>query len=137
MGKLGTILSQKCPRCEEGELFVNKSILPFSKKPFEMYKYCPNCGLKYEKEVGFFYGAMFVSYALNIAIFVTMLVGYLLFFKESYGWGYLAIAYLLVTLLCIGLIFRFSRAIWLAIFNPVDHAHKDFDNLEKIRLEGN
>ena len=39
-----------------------------------MHVNCSSCGLKYEIEPGFFYGSMYVSYALNVAWFVTLWV---------------------------------------------------------------
>ncbi len=115
MGKIDTALKLKCPRCDKGSLYEHNSLLPFSKKTFEMKKNCPNCGLKYEREVGFFYGAMFVSYALNVAAFTVCILTYLLFFQEKYSWYYFGAAYLLVTFLLVGVFFRLSRSLWLAL----------------------
>jgi len=39
-----------------------------------MYETCNHCGLKYTKEIGFWYGAMYVSYAVSVAIFVALWV---------------------------------------------------------------
>jgi hypothetical protein len=33
-----------------------------------MFVYCPECGLKYEREQGYFLGAMYISYGLALAI---------------------------------------------------------------------
>lgn len=137
MGKLSSALQEKCPRCGEGDLYANKSYLPFSKKPFQMKKFCPSCGLKYEKELGYFYGSMFVSYALNIALFVACLLVYLFAFKESYGWSYFAGAYILLTLLLTGVIFRFSRSLWITMLTKYEPDAKDFKNLETLQFEPN
>lgn len=130
MGKLSFIIKEKCPRCGEGDLFQHKQYLPISKKAFEMHKYCPNCGVKYEKEPGFFYGAMFVSYALNIALFVACLIVYLLFFQK-YGWLALGIAYLVLAILSTAVLFRYSRAIWVNAYFKYDPTKKDKMNIEK------
>jgi hypothetical protein len=37
-----------------------------------MHEHCPSCNLRYEVEPGFFYGAMYISYAFTVGI---MLVG--------------------------------------------------------------
>jgi uncharacterized protein (DUF983 family) len=137
MGKLSSALQEKCPRCGKGDLFVNKSYLPFSKKPFQMMKFCPSCGLKYEKELGYFYGSMFVSYALNIALFVTSLVVYIFLFKENYGWSYFAGGYILLTLLLTGVIFRFSRSLWITVLTKYEPETKDLKNLETLQFEPN
>ncbi|WP_317040306.1 DUF983 domain-containing protein [Pedobacter insulae] len=39
-----------------------------------MNEYCPHCGLKFEREPGYFYVAMFVSYAMNVAEMITISV---------------------------------------------------------------
>lgn len=135
MGKLASTLQEKCPRCGEGDLFENKSYLPISSKPFQMKKYCPNCGLKYEKELGYFYGAMYVSYALNIALFVVCILTYLFLFKDKYSWAYFAVGYLAVTFLLTGVIFRIARSIWLAALTKREPEVKDIKNLETLRAE--
>jgi hypothetical protein len=43
---------------------------------------CDQCGLHYELEPGFFYGSMYVSYAFNIAWFVTVWVATSVLFPE-------------------------------------------------------
>lgn len=68
--------------------------------------------MKYERETGFFFGAMYVSYALNIALFVTAVVGYFLFFSES-DWRIYIGTYVAITLLLTPVLFRLSRSIWL------------------------
>src|SRR2546426_12774383 len=61
------IVRQLCPRCRNGEIF-RKSVylLP------GMHERCPECGLKFEREPGYFLGAMYIGYGLtlvSIAIF--------------------------------------------------------------------
>lgn len=137
MGKLSPALKEKCPRCAQGDLFVYNHRLPFSKKPFQMKKYCPECGLKYEKEPGYFYGSMFVSYALNVALFVICLLVYLYIFKEHYGWEYFAGAYLAATFLLTGVIFRWSRSLWLAALTKYEPETKDVRNLQLMETGPN
>ena len=43
---------------------------------FEMHADCSVCGLDYEPEPNFYYGAMYVSYAYTVALFVAV---YLIF----------------------------------------------------------
>ncbi len=137
MGKISPALKEKCPRCAQGDLYVYHQRLPFSKKPFQMKKYCPECGLKYEKELGYFYGSMFVSYALNVALFVVCLLVYLYVFKSHYGWEYFAVGYLLITFLLTGVIFRWSRSLWLAALTKYEPGVRDEKNLELIKTEPN
>lgn len=63
--KLYSILHLKCPFCHEGEFFVGH---PYDlRHAGDLHKTCPVCHRKYEKEPGFYWGGMFVSYALSIA----------------------------------------------------------------------
>lgn len=77
-----------------------------------MHESCSNCEMKYERETGFFFGAMYVSYALNIALFVTAVVGYFLFFSAA-DWRYYIGTYVALTLFLTPVLFRLSRSIWL------------------------
>jgi hypothetical protein len=37
-----------------------------------MYERCPVCGLKFEREAGYFLGAMYISYALGIGTIAAL-----------------------------------------------------------------
>lgn len=37
-----------------------------------MFPYCPACGLKYEREQGYFLGAMYISYGLALIVIVAI-----------------------------------------------------------------
>ena len=56
-----------------------------------MYERCPECGLKFEREQGYFLGAMYIGYGLGIAaIAVPALVGWEVFhfsIMKSAVWG--------------------------------------------------
>ncbi|WP_304231925.1 DUF983 domain-containing protein [Jiulongibacter sediminis] len=112
MGQLKSALALKCPRCNEGELFESKN--PYQPgKMMTMHTHCSNCGLRYEKEQGFFYGAMYVSYMLNIALFVTATVGWYLFIEDLIDWRIYIGIYVLLTVLLVPIIFRYSRSLWM------------------------
>ncbi len=70
--KLYSVLKFKCPRCQEGE-FLEAN--PYNlKKAGDLKEVCSHCGLKYSKEPGFYYGAMYVAYAYGTALFVSIWV---------------------------------------------------------------
>jgi uncharacterized protein (DUF983 family) len=70
--KLFSILKFKCPTCHEGNFFLSH---PYNlKKIGDLHTQCSKCGLKFSKEPGFYFGAMYVSYGLGIAIFVAVFV---------------------------------------------------------------
>jgi hypothetical protein len=75
---------------------------------------CPHCNASFEPEPGFYFGAMFVSYAINVALFVgTWLVAYLLFNPED--WVYIIIIGV-VGLVFTPFTYRYSRILWLHWF---------------------
>ena len=57
------ILHQFCPRCRTGRIFGTSIFRIFPR----MHERCPACGLKFEREQGYFLGAMYFSYAIGIA----------------------------------------------------------------------
>ncbi|HEX6503777.1 MAG TPA: DUF983 domain-containing protein [Terriglobales bacterium] len=69
---LGGIVRQLCPRCRKGKIFQHSILSGFPK----MDACCKVCGLKFEREEGYFLGAMYISYGLalvTIALLTTIL----------------------------------------------------------------
>ncbi|MBI1305440.1 MAG: DUF983 domain-containing protein [Bacteroidetes bacterium] len=64
-------LKGKCPQCRTGNLFVGSL---FSKKFRAVHTNCPHCHVKFESEPGFFWGAMYFSYALVVATVIIVSV---------------------------------------------------------------
>jgi uncharacterized protein (DUF983 family) len=60
---IGGIVRQLCPRCRSGKIF-RKSLFFFP----GMFERCRTCGLKFEREPGYFLGAMYIGYALALAM---------------------------------------------------------------------
>lgn len=115
---LYSILNAKCPRCHEGTIYINKN--PYTVKGFGKAKEtCAYCGLKYEKEPGFFYGAMYVSYALTVAISVAIGVAIYVLTTNTPYWVYI-LSIFLGLLILMPINFRLSRTIWLNIFQRYD-----------------
>src|SRR3989442_12598727 len=69
---ISAILHQKCPRCHSGAIFRSSIFRGFVK----MNERCPVCDLKFEREEGYFLGAMYISYGLAL-IFIIGLAGLL------------------------------------------------------------
>jgi uncharacterized protein (DUF983 family) len=77
-----------------------------------MNSHCLHCGVRFEKEPGFFFGAMFVSYAINVAILIITFCLLYFVFNDPALWVYIVTVPTLVVLL-LPLIFRFSRTLYL------------------------
>ena len=83
-----------------------------------MHDECPRCRHHFEKEPGFFVGAMYVSYALTIAEGFSI---YLLahYFTTSPA---LLMSIIVTVVILMSLInFRYSRMIWMYIFTQKEH----------------
>lgn len=77
-----------------------------------MHVKCPNCDLRYEKEPGNYYGAMYVSYAFSTGIFlVTAFILYYFFGNPDVS-VYLT-TIIIVALLLFPINFRYSRVLFL------------------------
>lgn len=114
---LPSILKLKCPKCRKGDLFVHKGSYRI-KGFFDMHKNCPKCGQDFEIETGFYFGAMYVSYGLTIAISVAVFAALLVF--DIYSLEMFLIAEFLVLLALLPIVIRVSRAIWIAIIVKYD-----------------
>ena len=112
------LLALRCPRCHEGKLFSSSA---FSFHFADMPAACPVCGQATEPEPGFYFGAMFVSYAFSVGIFAaTAMVLYFLFGDPAI-WVYVTTVAVVATLLT-PLSVRYSRMLMLYWFGGV-HYH--------------
>ena len=113
----GAIVREVCPRCRQGPIFR----APLLRGYLAMYERCPVCGLKFEREPGYFLGAMYFSYGLSIP---PVLVLMLLFWRfTSWRFDVVAIAAFLAYLPLVPVVTRFARVVWLYVdrhFDPDD-----------------
>ena len=110
--KMYSVLHNKCPKCHEGEFFVNPGPFKF-KNNLKIYEKCSNCNLKYMLEPSFFYGAMYVSYALTVALAIFIFViNYLL------GFGLITsfISIVVALILFLPITMRLSRILYINMF---------------------
>ncbi|MGB0836587.1 MAG: DUF983 domain-containing protein [Flavobacteriaceae bacterium] len=110
--KLYSILFKKCPRCHEGDFYKN----PLSFRLLSLTKLnenCSSCGQKFELEPSFYYGAMYVSYALTVALAVAVfLICYLIGISLINTFIAIVIALILGT----PIVSRLSRIIYINLF---------------------
>jgi len=109
---------------------------PLSNK---MYDHCSHCGLTFERNPGYFYTAMYVTYVFNVAEIITLgVLTFMLSGGSDNPWLYLAIIIPGILLLS-PLNFRYSRIIqmyWLdptLKYDPRLSAHpqnKDSENIQ-------
>jgi uncharacterized protein (DUF983 family) len=113
-----SVLSCKCPRCHEGNMF-KYSVLTKPAKFMEMNTVCPICSLNLEQEPGYYYGAMFVSYAFGIAELVAVLFAMKLL-SVPLSINTVMVVVSAVYLLLAPINFRWGRAGWIALFFRYD-----------------
>ena len=111
---LGAMLAGRCPRCHKGPIFQ-----PIGRAPLTMKPICPVCGLKFEREPGYFLGAMYISYPLSIIVIglATLVIHWL--------WPDLRLDYavmwsVLPLVVCVPAIVRWSRVLWMHWDPPYD-----------------
>ena len=119
--KLNSILTGSCPRCQNESMYLDKNPLHFSKM-LKMNEKCSHCGLKYQIEPSFFYGAMYVSYGLNVALGVAAFVISYLIFNSSIKTAFIAIVVSNVVLF--PFVLRWSRNIYINMFISFDKKFK-------------
>ena len=110
--KLYSVFNNKCPQCQEGRFFKHGITLNL-KKNLEVDKNCESCGLKYMIEPSFFYGAMYVSYALTVGLAVAIFI-----ISYALGLGLIGsfIAIFVILIALIPLTMRISRLLYINMF---------------------
>lgn len=103
------VIKNRCPHCLEGIVF--SSFL-------KMNTHCAVCGIKYEREQGYFLMGIFFGYLLSFIIAAVTLVILLIFFEPT-PFVYIGGASLPLVILS-PLIFRFGRLIWLHVDEIID-----------------
>lgn len=115
MNFITSMLSCKCPRCRQGDLFVK----PFNiKKPVDMPDNCLVCGQAFMPEPGFYYGAMFVSYIFSGFFFLGLAGLGIMYLHLSLNVTFLFI--LIIAALTYFPILRISRSVWIHLMVKYD-----------------
>ena len=115
--KLNSILTGTCPRCQEESMYVDKNVYNI-KNIYTMHENCSHCGLQYQIEPSFFYGAMYVNYGLTVAVGVAAFIIAKFFIGLGLTPSFIAIILALVVLMPINA--RLARNIYINIFVDYD-----------------
>jgi len=105
---IGRGLVRHCPRCGGGHLFRGW---------FRLEERCPTCGLRFEREEGFWLGAYVINMALGesgLVVFFIVLIAVAFNGGRIDPWPFGVAA----VLICVGgplITFPFSRTTWSAI----------------------
>lgn len=112
------IVQQRCPRCRRGPMFTHGALnlAHFT----EMPAHCPVCNLAYEPEPGFYWGAMYISFAFSTGL--MLVIGFLVYhlLGDPDTWVYVtAVAVMAVLLTPLSL--RYSRTLMLYLFGGIEY----------------
>jgi len=112
------VFNHKCPHCREGKMYKHSAfnVLRYT----EMHTECPVCKQPLEPEPGFYYGAMFVSYAISVAIIITTFFTVYFLLKNPPVETYLSIIIPIIFLM-MPLNFRYSRTLMLYLFGGIKY----------------
>jgi uncharacterized protein (DUF983 family) len=106
MGKLSRGARKKCSRCGGGHLFT---------RWFKQLEECPTCGLHFERQNGYFLGAMMVDFAVTEIVFVVVLIASLAATWPDIPVGPLTLLLVTTNLVVPLLFWPFSRTLWIAM----------------------
>ncbi|WP_264565390.1 DUF983 domain-containing protein [Flavobacterium sp. N3904] len=115
--KLNSILTGTCPKCQNESMYLDKNLLHLG-SVLKMHENCSHCGLKYQIEPSFFYGAMYVSYGLNVGIGIAAFIISYLMFHSSIKTSFIIIIVTLIILFPV--VLRWSRNIYINMFVSYD-----------------
>ena len=120
-GKGLSLLHGKCPRCQSGKMFKYHA---FNLQKFtEMNDDCSVCGLHFEIEPGFFWGAMYISYTITTGMMLVLGALTYLIGNNPNFWWYVGIICGTV-ILSTTLLYRYSRVLMLYLFSSVHFDEK-------------
>jgi uncharacterized protein (DUF983 family) len=97
------LFRQRCPHCCKGKIYAGG---------MQMNPRCPVCNLLFEREPGYFMGALYVSYALAIGfLLIAMAIVSSLLPTVDLGWIVLICAGLFIPF--VPMVTRYARVIWI------------------------
>lgn len=109
-----SIFRQLCPRCRSGRIFRSSLYWGFPK----MNDRCPVCGLHFNREPGYFLGAMYISYALALALIFVF--GAILWLTTSWRVDKIAIWAVVFFLPFVPILTFLSRVVWIYLDQTFD-----------------
>lgn len=111
---LKSMLRGLCPHCRQGLIYPGSFLLSLS----QMRETCSCCGLKFEREHGYFLGAMMISYMLAVPVMGAFLL--LFWWLTSWSFEVLILVSVLGLLPFTPMLARLSRVLWIYFDRKVD-----------------
>ncbi len=120
---LHAALRLRCPRCSQPTLF---------RGAFTMHRQCSVCHLVFEREPGYFVGAIYINYAVTAVLAIG---GFLVL--DTYAGVSLTTQILLWTVFGVAfplIFFRYSKSLWLAFDYLVNPEEPDLRVARRRRI---
>ena len=108
------ILHHLCPRCRLGKIFRSSIFRGFA----ALNERCSICGLKFEREQGYFLGAMYISYGLAIVLISVLSV--ILWLVTRWPLEKSVIGGFVLFVPTVPAVALFSRVLWIYLDQAVD-----------------
>jgi uncharacterized protein (DUF983 family) len=115
--KLYSILFNTCPQCQKGRFFAVNN--PYNLRQFDqMNPRCGCCDERFEREPGYYTGALYVSYAY----YTALIMGCFLLFEVLLDWALTPFLIVLISLIILltPVVFRLARLTWINFFIRYD-----------------
>lgn len=123
--KLKSLLNGLCPQCRVGRVFYG---CPYAIRKRRINEVCPHCGFRFEIEPGYFYAALYVTYAIVVLELIITAVLIFFFSHSESPWVYLAgFAFTVLALAPVN--FRLGRLILLYYLTPKIKYRKKYNDL--------
>src|SRR5579884_396387 len=123
LGGVWAALRLRCPRCWKGKMFRGS---------VTMNDPCPEGGLIFQREEGYFLGAMYVSYLLSAAV-MTVFYGLAVLLLPEWNGILQATLALIAYLPFIPAVFRYSRLLWVYFDRFGDFSDAGAPPYEQVR----
>ncbi len=130
--KLYAIIHAKCPHCRRGDIFTG-TMYGFNLQHTK--EVCGHCGQRIEIEPGYFYAAMYVSYAMNVAEMLAVSILVFIFkggLSDDNFWYYL-VSIFAACFIFYPLNYRYSRILLLHVLSPNIKYKPNYDTEYSIR----
>lgn len=117
LNALGAMVQMRCPECKKGIVY---------RHGMEMNRLCPYCGIKFNREPGYFSGSIWISTILATPVMLFSMFCFIYFFRDLHP----ALAGIFAALSFIPLLpltIRFSRSVWMYLdhqMNPQRNGYR-------------
>ncbi|HXN70996.1 MAG TPA: DUF983 domain-containing protein [Candidatus Acidoferrales bacterium] len=111
---LRAVLQTSCPRCRLGKIYPSSIFRGFPK----MNDRCAVCHLGFEREEGYFLGAMIVDYSL--AMVMTTIIAIILWSFTRWSFEKLCVVAILIFLPAVPTVTRLGRVLWISFDQLID-----------------